>query len=130
MIAANRPIRVERERTRGWRMPANTVYVGRGSMWGNPFLGVTAVANFHLWVSGEMSEPDFLRLRGPYAETFFGRRIEFDQARRIREGIRALRGKNLACWCCADMPCHADVLLTYAAELEPFKAQSDKGEAA
>jgi hypothetical protein len=22
-----------------------------------------------------------------------------------------LRGKNLACWCAADQPCHCDVLL-------------------
>ena len=31
------PTRVWRKRTAGWRMPANTVYVGRGSRWGNPF---------------------------------------------------------------------------------------------
>lgn len=32
------PIRVQRKRTKGWRMPADTVYVGRGSIWGNPFV--------------------------------------------------------------------------------------------
>jgi len=26
----------------------------------------------------------------------------------------ALRGKNLACWCALDQPCHADVLLELA----------------
>lgn len=31
------PIRVQRQRSRGWRMPANTVYVGRPTRWGNPF---------------------------------------------------------------------------------------------
>ena len=31
------PVRVQRKRTKGWRMPENTVYVGRGSRWGNPF---------------------------------------------------------------------------------------------
>jgi Domain of unknown function (DUF4326) len=31
------PIRIKRERTKGWRMPPNTIYVGRGSEWGNPF---------------------------------------------------------------------------------------------
>jgi len=25
-----------------------------------------------------------------------------------------LRGKNLACWCALDQPCHADVLLELA----------------
>jgi len=29
--------------------------------------------------------------------------------------VRAcLRGKNLACWCALDQPCHADVLLEMA----------------
>ena len=32
-----RPRRIQRKRTRGWRMPPNTVYVGRPSKWGNIF---------------------------------------------------------------------------------------------
>jgi hypothetical protein len=28
--------------------------------------------------------------------------------------IAPLRGKNLACWCALDQPCHADVLLELA----------------
>jgi len=31
------PVRVQRKRTKGWRMPEGAVYVGRGSRWGNPF---------------------------------------------------------------------------------------------
>ena len=31
------PHRIQRKRTRGWKMPANTVYVGRPTIWGNPF---------------------------------------------------------------------------------------------
>ena len=31
------PKRIQRRRTRGWRMPPNTVYVGRPSIYGNPF---------------------------------------------------------------------------------------------
>jgi hypothetical protein len=30
--------------------------------------------------------------------------------------IGELRGKNLACWCKLDQPCHADVLLRMANE--------------
>ena len=33
------PIRIQRERTKGWRMPPNTVYVWRLSKFGNPFKG-------------------------------------------------------------------------------------------
>ncbi|WP_342394587.1 DUF4326 domain-containing protein [Prescottella agglutinans] len=31
------PQRIQRRRTRGWRMPEGAVYVGRPSGWGNPF---------------------------------------------------------------------------------------------
>ncbi len=31
------PERIQRRRTKGWRMPEGAVYVGRPSRWGNPF---------------------------------------------------------------------------------------------
>ena len=31
------PKRIQRKRTAGWKMPENTIYVGRPSKWGNPF---------------------------------------------------------------------------------------------
>ena len=33
----NTPIRVQRKRTKGWKAPENTVYVGRPTRWGNQF---------------------------------------------------------------------------------------------
>lgn len=36
-VQVRMPIRVQRQRTRGWRMPAHTKYVGRGSLYGNPY---------------------------------------------------------------------------------------------
>ncbi len=30
------PQRIQRRRVKGWRMPANTVYVGHPTHWGNP----------------------------------------------------------------------------------------------
>ena len=33
-----KPHRVVRRRTKNWKMPANTVYVGRPTVWGNPFV--------------------------------------------------------------------------------------------
>jgi hypothetical protein len=32
----------------------------------------------------------------------------------LRNPLAALRGKDLACWCPLDQPCHADVLLELA----------------
>lgn len=38
------PQRIQRRRTKGWRMPENAVYVGRGTRWGNQFsVGKTKV---------------------------------------------------------------------------------------
>lgn len=31
------PVRIQRRRTAGWRMPEGAVYVGRPTRWGNPF---------------------------------------------------------------------------------------------
>lgn len=78
-------------------MPPNTVYVGRGSMWGNYAAtrrggtkGKIAVNIFRQWVKDE-------------ASWAWKGRAKID-----------LRGKNLACWCPLDQPCHADVLLEIA----------------
>jgi hypothetical protein len=91
------PKRIQRKRTKGWNTPPNTVYVGRPTKWGNPWkagescgrtMTVTqAVAAYREWVN------------------------VCNAAIRIR---RELRGKNLACWCPLDQPCHADVLLEIA----------------
>jgi hypothetical protein len=102
------PERIQRKRTRGWRMPEGAVYVGRGSRFGNPFrvtngkcdhpdcspqahppiTRAKAVAAYRLWLHGMLQrEPAFTDV---------------------------LSGKDLACWCPLDQPCHADVLLELA----------------
>ena len=93
------PLRIQRRRTKGWRMPLNTVYVGRPSKWGNPFrVGAPDVGGTPMTVE------DTIRR--------YTCRIE---ASGSWEGVkRELRGKNLACWCPLDEPCHADVLLRIA----------------
>ena len=82
--------RIQRKRTKGWRMPGNAVYVGRPTKWGNPF----AVKDY--------GRAQALRLYAAYIEglVYVGERDLSD-----------LRGKDLACWCRPDEPCHADVLI-------------------
>jgi len=87
-----KPKRIQRKRSKGWRMPANTIYVGRPTIFGNPFHGA-----------------------------FTNRRaVElFQQSHQLTyliesNMIEQLRGKNLACWCKLDEKCHADVLLEIA----------------
>lgn len=93
------PIRIQRKRTKGWRMPENTVYVGRPTKWGNPHK-----------VGGKC---------GPFmTDTIDAWRAKFFYLEHIRkipkQDILELRGKNLACWCRLDQPCHADILLLFA----------------
>ena len=96
---ARKPRRVVRSRAKNWKLPANTVYVGRPTVWGNPFLvGAELIGGEKLTVEKSIA------LYRQYAREAFNER-----------DLRAcLRGKNLACWCPLDQPCHADVLLELA----------------
>lgn len=96
------PVRVQRQRTRHWRMPANTVYVGRPTQWGNQYRVLNgnhdvAVAQFRVWLLSDAEIPTALR----------------------RQAQRKLAGKNLACWCPPHQACHADVWLMVANESGP-----------
>lgn len=103
----DRPIRVQLRRIKGWRMPANTVKVDRSTVRGNPWATEKARE------VGFAGDDDDLRL------TVVGMfRNGCDRCLPVVAGIIArideLRGKNLACWCPLDQPCHADVLLEIA----------------
>jgi uncharacterized protein DUF4326 len=93
------PHRVVRRRTKNWKMPANTVYVGRSTVWENPF-----VVGSELIGGEKLTAEKSIALYRQYA------REAFDE----RDLRACLRGKNLACWCLLDQPCHADVLLEMA----------------
>jgi len=105
-------IRVQRSRNKKPGIPESAFYAGRPSKWGNPakigewyklprqskILGIgsvfiadnlTAVAAFY-----------------EYCIAFY----EQDQEE-FMNWLLPLEGKNLCCWCSADMPCHADILL-------------------
>lgn len=96
METRNKPVRIQRKRNKGWRMPENTVYVGRPSKWGNRWFGLNdnerarAVELFEDWIM---------------LDTNKGRREDI---------VKYLKGKNLCCWCRIDKPCHADILLKIA----------------
>ena len=34
----NKPKRIQRSRSKGWKMPANAIYDGRPTVWGNPYV--------------------------------------------------------------------------------------------
>jgi hypothetical protein len=96
-----KPQRIQRKRAKDWRMPKNTIYVGRPTRWGNPFKKING--------SIAHTREGIVEL---YAEILECN--ETDRAKWINGHIHELRGKNLACWCRLDQPCHADVLLKLA----------------
>ena len=103
-----RPVRVQLRRTKGWRMPPNTVSVARPGKWGNPFrVGIDGDAERCVW--------KFRRWHGYLIDAPPRGVCSVPPPRSYGE----LRGKNLACWCPLDAPCHADVLLELANAGEP-----------
>lgn len=117
------PKRIQRKRTKGWRMLEGAVYVGRPTMYGNPYevkrFGLDgALALYRNSITGYWT-PDAVP-RGTSVEVAYACHMEVrEQFRRagcrdIEFMIRQLRGKDLACWCPLDQPCHADVLLELA----------------
>lgn len=68
----------------------NTVYVGRPTKWGNPFVMKTEADRKEVIKQYILSNPPL-----------------------IKDAKVELKGKNLSCWC-APKACHADVLLEIA----------------
>lgn len=96
-------------------MPENTVYVGRPSVFGNPFslehfTPEFALAEFRAWISCKTVN------RWPH--------LTEDRERLLAE-LPKLRDKDVACWCPLDKPCHADVLLAMVANVNQSLCQFD-----
>ena len=123
------PKRIQRQRTKGWKMPANTVYVGRPTVWGNPFIGEGAMMAYRSWLMRDCVP--YIAVWCPCCEQSFvvtgaGMSVQIEQTMydgfsemldardAILKNVDEIRGKDLACWCGPDDPCHADVLLELA----------------
>lgn len=104
------PVRVRLSRKRGWRMPPNTVKACRPGPWGNPFVvgrHGTAERCVELY---EMLMAGLLCISVDHDCV-----LAQDRARKhAAKHLAKLRGKNLACWCRLDKPCHVDILLRIA----------------
>jgi hypothetical protein len=73
------------------KIPADAVYVGRPSKWGNPHV-----------IGRDGTREEVVRL---YALSLTTKHIAMIK--------HELKGKDLVCWC-APLPCHADMLLEIA----------------
>lgn len=124
------PIRVQRRRSKGWRTPLcgcgcgkPARYVGRPTLWGNPFRpGILTLVNCPS--PSHPTEPVRHRITPTsHTETVALYRavitdplwwLDQNQPPDIETIQRNLRGHDLACWCPPGQPCHVDVLLAVA----------------
>lgn len=103
------PSRIQLSRRKGWRMPPNTVKVDRSTKWGNPWRAAD------LEDVMERCKATRQRLAMEWSVAHFRSHIMTRAGQALAEAARnELRGKDLACWCKLDAPCHADVLLEFA----------------
>lgn len=97
------PKRIQRSRAKDWRMPENTIYVGRPSRWKNN----NKIGDPHPFIENHLCTlDDVIWLYEVDLKTM-------DMIGTLDEFLAPLRGKDLACWCPLDKPCHADVLLRW-----------------
>lgn len=81
-------------------VPAGAVYVGRPTVWGNPFSHLDGTTAAYRVASREVAVARFAE----WLES---------QPTLVARARRELRGRDLVCWC-APLACHADVLLRVA----------------
>ncbi|SIE19132.1 DUF4326 domain-containing protein [Mycobacteroides abscessus] len=110
------PERIQRRRTAGWRKPKGAVVVSRPSRWGNPW-----VVHVHNPSCGPelLACPDYIADDRADATTKYRHAVLYPLAGQPHvptpDEIRAeLAGRDLACYCPLDQPCHGDVLLEIA----------------
>lgn len=97
------PKRIQRKRTKGWRLPENTKCVTRPGKFGNPF---ETAEEFRKVLQALLSGPGEYRLACNIQQ--------YSAMAYIAANLEELRGFNLACFCGPDKACHADVLIEFA----------------
>lgn len=86
------------------------VYIGRGTLWGNPYTHLRRDTGGAVVV--ETREEAVFAFR-----IYFNNRLETDPI--FKEQVEMLRGSNLIC-SCAPLPCHGDVYMEYF-ERNPYE---------
>lgn len=109
----------QRQRTKGWRAPVNSVCVSRPARWGNPWViqrtrtGWRVIRPHHQ----ETTHFDTHDAAVRFAAVRFHRWLSEStdpEAAWIREHAHELGGKTLLCWCPQPGPCHAHSLALLA----------------
>ncbi len=113
VCVVTKPVRIQRKRTKGWKKPVGTVCVTRGTFWGNPFV-VRSDLDVGAKVGGQVMGTPCVAVPDAESAVETFRAYIGNLPELIASARKTLRGKNLACYCALDQPCHADVLLEVA----------------
>lgn len=89
--------------------PKGAVYIGRPAMFGNPFT-----------IGLDGSREQVIELYREYAR----KRVETDAG--FKAAVLHLYGKDLVCWC-SPLPCHGEVLMELAEELNRAEREANHG---
>lgn len=114
--------RIRRSRIKGKPLPEGAVYVGRPTLWGNPFTGrcsghAKSVILHDHWLRGRVGALTLERMGFHPAEIDALERLRT----RVLGNIHRLAGRDLACWCPLTSEwCHAETLLTMAPRFVEF----------
>lgn len=131
------PHRVQLSRVKGFRLPADTVVVARPSRWGNPWkvgdpVEIRAMGTMLGSCAGWYNAHDergydtaigtaqritpklAVELYDDDLRSTLAHADEDPHWQDVADALAELAGRNLACWCPLDQPCHADVLLELA----------------
>lgn len=117
----NTPKRIQRQRSKGWRMPEGAVYVGRPTKWGNPWRVEDGCLVRHGLEQPGDDRPHIVPLSVKGGLTTASALVALYREEvgrwpswRRHQIVELLKGRDLVCWCRENHPCHADVLLELA----------------
>ncbi len=123
--------RIQRKRTKGWRMPDNALYVGRPSRWGNPLKLVGSTLCIDVRYRGGTwavltggADTDLLMhyfwviaTGHPRYRNLMNMDMQYWSDHFLNLDWTELEGKYLACWCpLTHSNCHAEILIQLAHE--------------
>jgi hypothetical protein len=119
MSESTKPKRIQRKRTKGWKMPPNTLCVTRPGRLGNPFhiggwFALDVMGMSYCEATEGFQDERFTLIETPEQSIALFR--EYRQKYRLAPAeLKKVREADyIACWCPLDQPCHADVLLEIA----------------
>ena len=120
-IVSGCPIRVQRKRTKGYRMPENTKSVTRPGKFGNPYkIGMHNIFDIKDRTTGKSLKDYLVEKNGEnkyhtIEDCLLAYRQKINGSQAMQRVVKHyLKGKNLSCFCPLDKPCHADILLEVA----------------